>query len=135
MDPSPNHPSMRPYVRHGVAVFDWTYRPVGPYTVQFFPEDQTYGAPIVESVEALEPAIRRFFEIGLPARFGWYGNIVDAADRLILCWFMNTDTVKKEGPDGLWHGVGEVFQIMIHKEIPNFVDPQIWAEQAMSNEW
>lgn len=130
-----DHPSMRGHgVKVGVPVFDWAYQPQGPYIVQFFPEEP-HSEPIVETWSNLEDAIRRFFEIGVPARYGWYGNIIDAQDRLVLAWMLGTDCIRKHGPDGLFAGVGEVFAIMMREAIPNFVDPQIWADQAMGNVW
>lgn len=134
MEPSSNHPSMWRPLRQGIPVLDWSYHPEPPFTVQFFPEDSG-TQPVIEDAVTLEDAIHLFFDFGIPARYGWYGNIIDANGRLVLAWMLNHDSVHKFGPDGLWMGVGEVFIYMEQNAIPNIVDPQLWSDQARGNRW
>lgn len=124
--------------RKTVLVFDWNYEPVPPFVVQWFHESVSLGQVIVEERPTLEDAVALFFEIGLPQRIEWIGQIVDGTQRAVLIWDSSSKARHPSnmfGPGGLWMGVEAPFRVMDELEIAHPVDRAIWEIRAQEARW
>lgn len=109
----------------------WDYLPEPPFLVVWHNLDSPGGAePKPVHTRSLLKAITNFFEVGYPPKRGWMGVIQDADARAVLAWSCTRENLDKHGPDGYIFGVDATFRYMIEREIPNFVDSQIWADVA-----
>jgi hypothetical protein len=108
----------------------WNYTPVGPFTVQWNSDQGRTDQLIVETWPTIEAAVLRFFEIGLPKRRGWTGQIVDVNERAVLVWSVMWATLERCGPEGSWFGCDVVFRIMDAFDIANPVDRAVWEHLA-----
>lgn len=123
-----DHPSYHPVNEYAPA---WDYLPEPPFQVRWHNLDSPGGAePRFRRTRSLIRATEGFFEYGFPSKPGWMGVIQDANDMAALAWSCTVENLETYGPDGYIFGVDAVFRIMIEREIPNFLDPQIWADYA-----
>lgn len=112
------------------TVLDWDYHPSGPFTVQWYSEAGRSDELIVETWPTIEAAVLRFFELGLPKRPGWTGQIVDGTGRAVLVWSTMWSTLERCGPEGSWLATDVVFRVMDAYDIGTPVDRAVWEHIA-----